>query len=98
MEFYCRNFRQNRRNRAVSIPNGMEFYPAMKPAANLSGRFNSQRDGILRLLRRPYRYQALSVSIPNGMEFYITMPYSAETNVGFNSQRDGILHELIQAP
>ena len=53
-------------------------------------RFNSQRDGILRLaagLSRTAHY----VSIPNGMEFYFMLAVIYFCVVSFNSQRDGIL-------
>ena len=54
----------------VSIPNGMEFYPAQRAfALSLVNCFNSQRDGILLLFLRSNR-SYIVVSIPNGIEFY----------------------------
>ena len=53
-------------------------------------RFNSQRDGILRI---PPGILLLSrvVSIPNGMEFYAAQARQLNYDFRFNSQRDGIL-------
>ena len=54
----------------VSIPNGMEFYPSrVSCLVKILAGFNSQRDGILPILRS-YYFSSTLVSIPNGMEFY----------------------------
>ena len=68
----------------------MEFYAYQVPLCAFYGRFNSQRDGILRKLFK-HLLRRGSVSIPNGMEFYLN---SQDRNLDFsrfNFQRDGIL-------
>ena len=73
MEFYKIARYMRLRKKDVSIPNGMEFYGISCSFKILFvTRFNSQRDGILRLaagLSRTAHY----VSIPNGMEFYLSV-------------------------
>ena len=53
----------------VSIPNGMEFYPFSARLWLEIHCFNSQRDGILQVLKT-CTFWIRFVSIPNGMEFY----------------------------
>ena len=54
----------------------MEFYLCEKPSiASFAKRFNSQRDGILRLPDGD-RDRLPQVSIPNGMEFYLKLAYA----------------------
>ena len=70
----------------------MEFYVSiiLNTKSLISG-FNSQRDGILRVVLAFLFFYNL-VSIPNGMEFYsIPKLKQIHAKKRFNSQRDGIL-------
>ena len=76
---------------AVSIPNGMEFYPKGYLETTLDAKFqfptgwnSTPQCGCMRI--------GIEVSIPNGMEFYrILCVISQCSFCCFNSQRDGIL-------
>ena len=75
----------------VSIPNGMEFYDSFSSFSSASACFNSQRDGILLSLAKPYLSQIKWFQFPTGWNSTCRIYLWISYHIRFNSQRDGIL-------
>ena len=97
MEFYNNRNKAHNRKAGVSIPNGMEFYLVPKNKEKVTARFNSQRDGILRVKLYNDHFQNLfqfptgwNSTLGNFLEILLEIGFQFPTGWNSTMQREKI--------